>query len=135
MKLYDPLLVISRYKIAFLKLRRFICTKSPQIHLSGDEHTSSFGRRLRQASAMSFASFACPFANSWKARPMSDVFCSWNRTISSFINLTINSNLLVASSLSAFNCINPKQSSSRYPSQDKIHVKLFFSFLFKNQKI
>lgn len=70
-----------------------------------EEQDSSLGRRLRQASAILFAKRACPFANSWKATPISNVFCSWKRTISSFIRLTIVSNLLVASSLSAFNCI------------------------------
>lgn len=70
-----------------------------------EEQASSLGRRLLQASAIPFAKRACPFANSWKAIPISFVFCSWNRTISSFISFTIVSNLLVASSLSAFSCI------------------------------
>lgn len=61
---------------------------------------------------MPLDSRACPLANSWKASPISDVFCSWNRTISSFISLTIVSNLLDVSSPSALSCIPEKHNVS-----------------------
>lgn len=73
-------------------------------HDHQDEQASSIGSKPPQAAAMLFAKCACPLANSCNAIPISAVFCSWKRSISSFIIRTMVSNLLVASSLSAFNC-------------------------------
>uniref|UniRef100_A0A7C9A0K2 Uncharacterized protein n=1 Tax=Opuntia streptacantha TaxID=393608 RepID=A0A7C9A0K2_OPUST len=79
---------------------------------------------------MLLANRTCPLANSWNASPISDVFCSWKRAISSSIRRTIVSNLLVASSLSAFSCLYSASASPYFSDRVSMSLSRFISFSF-----